>query len=153
MRIKKVSATTTTTAEIIDGYSSSTKDGYSCNYINEIVHGTVLYANDNGSNSNISLNDTLANYTYVEVFWKTQYNNRIYSNKLYKPNGKNSQFFYVEGANYNADKYNNTYLFWSDLYFSGTSIQIADAHGLTSLSGNYTEGTNRVFITRVIGYK
>ena len=36
MRIKKTSQTTPLTAQIVDGYSESTTDGYSCNYVNGI---------------------------------------------------------------------------------------------------------------------
>lgn len=35
MRIKKTSETTPTMASIVDSYSTSTQDGYSCNYVNE----------------------------------------------------------------------------------------------------------------------
>ena len=35
MRIKKVSQTTPVQAQIVDGYSTSTTDGYSANYINQ----------------------------------------------------------------------------------------------------------------------
>lgn len=34
MRIKKVSQTTSTQAQVVDGYSTSTTDSYSCNYVN-----------------------------------------------------------------------------------------------------------------------
>lgn len=34
MRIKKVSQTTSTQAQVVDGYSTSTSDSYSCNYVN-----------------------------------------------------------------------------------------------------------------------
>lgn len=36
MRIKKVSKTTQTGAQIIDGYSNSQVSGYSCNYLNKM---------------------------------------------------------------------------------------------------------------------
>jgi len=36
MRIKKVSQTTATQAQVVDGYSTSTTDSYSCNYVNSI---------------------------------------------------------------------------------------------------------------------
>lgn len=36
MRIKKIAETTPITGNVIDGYSESTADGYSCNYINEL---------------------------------------------------------------------------------------------------------------------
>lgn len=39
--IKKTSETTPTMASIVDGYSTSTKDGYSCNYVNKnLVYST-----------------------------------------------------------------------------------------------------------------
>lgn len=43
MRIKKVSQTVPTTAQVVDGYSNSTTDSYSCNYVNGII--------ESGSNS------------------------------------------------------------------------------------------------------
>lgn len=36
MRIKKVSQTTATQAQVVDGYSTSTTDSYSCNYVNAL---------------------------------------------------------------------------------------------------------------------
>ena len=36
MRIKKVSQTTSTQAQVVDGYSTSTTDSYSCNYVNSM---------------------------------------------------------------------------------------------------------------------
>ena len=40
MRIKKVSETTPVQAQIVDGYSESTTDGYSANYINQYTQDT-----------------------------------------------------------------------------------------------------------------
>ena len=37
MRIKKVSQTTSTQAQVVDGYSTSTTDSYSCNYVNNNI--------------------------------------------------------------------------------------------------------------------
>lgn len=37
MRIKKTSQTTSTQAQVVDGYSTSTTDSYSCNYVNNEV--------------------------------------------------------------------------------------------------------------------
>lgn len=42
--IKKTSETTPTMASIVDGYSTSTQDGYSCNYINE--HESIYSTNE-----------------------------------------------------------------------------------------------------------
>ncbi len=37
MRIKKISQTTATLSQIINGYSTSTTDAYSCAYVNSIL--------------------------------------------------------------------------------------------------------------------
>ena len=37
MRIKKVSQTTPTQAQVVDGYSTSAEDTYSCNYVNNAI--------------------------------------------------------------------------------------------------------------------
>lgn len=115
----------------------------------------LLYSNDNGTNGNITLNDSVANYTYIEVYYYTQYNNRLYSNKFYKPNGKDTMFFYLEGAETNSQVMtNDTFVFWSGVRFENNTInRYTTKRGLTSLSGSYGERGDRVFITRVVGYK
>ena len=42
MRIKKTSQTTTTQAQVVDGYSTSTIDSYSCNYANNIIKKNIM---------------------------------------------------------------------------------------------------------------
>ena len=42
MAIRKVSQTPPTMASIVNAYSTSTKDGYSCNYINNLNTPTLL---------------------------------------------------------------------------------------------------------------
>lgn len=115
----------------------------------------VLYSNDSGTNDTISLTDSIGNYQYIEVFYKTQYNNRIYSNKFYNANGKDTQIFYLEGCETTqSDKNHNSYIFWSYIKFRDSQIQRNDnRHGLTSLDTNYTENGDRVLVTRVLGYK
>ena len=55
MRIKKVSQTTPVQAQIVDGYSESTTDGYSCNYVNEEIKRNVITCKL-ASNGNYNLN-------------------------------------------------------------------------------------------------
>lgn len=115
----------------------------------------ILYDNDSGTTGNITLNDSLANYTYIEIFWHSMYNNNQYSNKIYKPNGKKTTLFYVEGADTTKNnKVDESFLFWSGISFSDKNITRNSVnHGLTSLSGSYSENVDRIIITRVIGYK
>lgn len=41
MRIKKVSQTSSIQAQIVDGYSESTTDGYSANYVNNVTQANI----------------------------------------------------------------------------------------------------------------
>ena len=72
-RIKKVSQTTPTSAQIVDGYSTSTADGYSANYINSL-RPTVLWTNPSPTSSfaaqDITVNN-LGNYDFYEVIFIT----------------------------------------------------------------------------------
>lgn len=83
MRIKKVSQTTTTQAQVVDGYSASTTDSYSCNYVNElikssqgyieigdtqIVYGAITMTFQPGENSQtIQFEKSFANNNYIVV--------------------------------------------------------------------------------------
>ncbi len=76
MRIRKVSETPipTDTAEIIDGYSTSTTNGYSANYINNNFEtkGTLLWTNpdpDNSFSQRIVTIPTLPDYDEFEIFY------------------------------------------------------------------------------------
>lgn len=75
MRIKKTSQTTPVEAEVVNTYSSSTNDVYSCDYSNKKIEGTVLYENANGydltPNGTITLNDNLSNYNYIDIIVST----------------------------------------------------------------------------------
>lgn len=49
-RIKKVSQTVPTIAQVVDGHSNSTTDSYSCNYVNGVIY-PINTAIDNLTNS------------------------------------------------------------------------------------------------------
>lgn len=73
--IIKVSQTTTTQAQVIDGYSESTEDSYSCNYANKKYGGVVVYNNLAGANTPIPFTfptqgDSLANYSRMKIYSK-----------------------------------------------------------------------------------
>lgn len=83
MRIKKVSQTTSTQAQVVDGYSASTTDSYSCNYVNElikssqgsieigdtqIIYGAVIMTFQPGENSQtIQFEKSFADNNYIVV--------------------------------------------------------------------------------------
>lgn len=67
--IIKVSQTTSTQAQVIDGYSASTTDSYSCNYVNGSV-GKILWTNSS-PNSNFegqTITLSSADYDFYEIY-------------------------------------------------------------------------------------
>lgn len=66
---------------------TSDTDTYSCNYINRKLD-TLLYSNDEGSNGNITLNESVENFEHVKVVWSV--NKQYFSTiEIYNPNNKN----------------------------------------------------------------
>ena len=109
----------------------------------------VLYTNTNGSNTEITLNETSANFSYIEIFYKN--NDGYYSSvKVESPNGKTACLMSIDP--------NSS----STLYFKGTSVVIS---GTSIKPNHYSEfgvkssgvtgfsSTNYNYITKVIGYK
>lgn len=109
----------------------------------------VLYTNTNGSNAEITLNETSANFSYIEIFYKN--NDGYYSSvKVESPNGKTACLMSID-PNSSAT-----------LYFKGTSVVIS---GTSIKPNHYSEfgvkssgitgfsSTNYNYITKVIGYK
>lgn len=85
MRIKKVSQTTSTQAQVVDGYSTSTTDSYSCNYVNgtntystnEIRIGTWIDGKPIYRKVYIENNPTTGEWAYINT-------DNTYNIKMYK---------------------------------------------------------------------
>lgn len=111
-----------------------------------------LYNNSNGSNGTITLNETSANFKYIEIFFT---DNQGYSGgytKVYSPNGKTVCLSIVEAA---ASSY--TLIRRTNYTVSATTITPnTTLAGYGRLKGNavdYSTGTNYIKIKRVIGYE
>lgn len=88
--IKKTSETTPTMASIVDGYNTSTQDGYSCNYSNNVFGGKLLWKNQNPTSTFAAQNILLSSsdYDVLEIFYSyTNSTTQIKSTKALK--GKN----------------------------------------------------------------
>jgi len=71
MRIKKTSQTTPVQAEVVNTYSTSTENAYSCDYTNKAFGGTILWTNENPT-SNFAAQDinlSSSDYDVYEVFF------------------------------------------------------------------------------------
>lgn len=110
------------------------------------IYGQVLFEDVNGTQNTILLSDSSANYTYLEIFYKTN-DADISSRKVYSPNGKQVEI--------SATLYNDTgfYLKTAWLLVSGTSVTWV-THGFARLRNNnevYVTNTNNLYVTRIVG--
>lgn len=129
--------------------TESDSDFYNCNYINEILNGVVLYNDETGSNETITLSESTANYTYIEIFFKDNNGINFSSIKVYQPNGKNVSLSNID----NSAKY---------ITFRSAGYTISEATmtntrkvlaSFNASSQTYSTTTNYIYITRIIGYK
>lgn len=110
---------------------------------------TVLFNDDAGTKSNVTLSDSVVNYEYIEIFFRT--NDYTYNSvKVYKPNGKVVSLMSI--YNNNDDRI----WFKSTLYtISGTTMSVGnnvEARLINNSSAGVWNSSN-VYVTRVIGYK
>lgn len=110
---------------------------------------TILYSNNSGSSSTITLSSSAADYDYIEFYYFKDLN-QIVSSKIYNPNGKaatlGSVTFYA----------NSIFLRAAIVDISETTItwRTSDSGWGTVSTGGNTISKEKVFkICQVIGYK
>lgn len=108
----------------------------------------TLYNDSTGTTGTVTLNDSAANYSYIEIFYKST-NDDIYGSvKVADPNGKRAQFNCAVITS-SADFYIKT----KSVSISGTSItQYGYAGFIVANTGTYTP-ENGFAIVKVIGWK
>lgn len=107
---------------------------------------TTLYNNSSGSNGTITLSDNITNYSYVEIYFRTNDGAEFRgSQKIEVVNGTNVislQFIHPVSGNY---------------YIKVREIQIAGNRLTTLFSKEIYSGgmsdSNYIFITKILGYK
>lgn len=112
----------------------------------------VLYNNSSGTNGTVTLNETAANFAYLEIFYS--FNGGHFSKKISSPNSKN---IILDGMMFT----NNTtsYNFTSFYYINATSVslqvsysgQFSRSYSTGAISGN--NSTSNVKIHQIIGYR
>ena len=130
---------------ITNEYSVATDKGYSCNYLN----GNTLYSDNTGTIDGITLSDSVANYSRVDIFYKDD-NNIYNTTTIYEPNNKtiSLQVFQYDGTN------SQVVLRGKNISLSNTSLSNVDYYAIVyNGSGNTLYHNNNIVITKVIGYK
>lgn len=119
---------------------------------NTLAIGVQLYNNTSGSNGTITLSETSANYTYIDIFYRPNDGSNYTSfTRVYSPNGKNTCLRYEIKAG------GTMYVKISEAQISGNKITLANtsAYYFNIGNNNTINGTNdnQIYITRVVGYK
>ena len=140
---------TTITGGLVSGTTGSFNN-LAINNINILMPYT-LYNNASGESGDVTLSDSAANYTYLEVFFWHSDDSTKMSHKIYSPNNSNFQAV----GNYD----NGTYLYVATAYYSisGTSIsKTSETRWRIAAGGTNTTrtaNTTNILIYRVVGYK
>lgn len=111
--------------------------------------GTELYDNSTGTNGIVTLSESAANFTYLEIFYRNN-DNYYNSTKIYEPNGKiaylDSDYPYTTGEGFSYAKK-------TSVQISGTSISPINYTEMTiKPNGAVIQNSNNIYITRVVGY-
>lgn len=120
--------------------TSSDEDTYNCNYINR-KKDTLLYSNDEGSNGNIALNESVENFEHVKVVWSV--NKQYFSTiEIYNPNNKN---FYL-----NINTQNDGTRCWSQPNIFNDNVITRGTASYQNINGELNNA-NLIYIHKVVG--
>lgn len=140
MRIQKTSLKTPTGAHIVDGYSTSTTDGYSCNEVNNLVQD--VYSNDEVKTNKVWID---GKPIYRKVIHLT---NVIRGYKDYVHNINNlGDVIEIGGYVSISDGYNSVARVVADnITGAGFGVINIDTQNLHTLAGSSFPTTNDVYI-------
>lgn len=131
-----------------------TGDGTVWSSWGEIFTAKTLYDNSSGTNGTITLNETAANFTYLEIQYVTDINADWYMHRIKAGKDISTTLFYAEAPTTESNMTNNFWLFTRRIYTNGTTLgTYKDGYGLVNISGNTGLRSNRFKITKVIGYR
>lgn len=111
--------------------------------------GKVLYDNPIGTSGTVTLSETSANFSYMEIFY---FGGGVYNSlKIYSPNGKSIDLttFEIDSTNYN-----NLYIWSCKASILNTSITLnQNIYSLINATGKVYTNLPQTKIVRVIGYR
>lgn len=119
--------------------------------IENYLKGIVLYDNSSGNNGTITLNDSLSNYEFIEIFYRNN-DNYLESKKVYKPNGKYTTLMSFTGMTNTAVYVKFKVIKMNDKTISTESTRYREFLLADSGIGSWKQ-SNYIYITKVIGYK
>ena len=118
----------------------------------EKMVATELFNNPSGNAGEITLNDSLTNYEYIEIYFTNPTFGIFDSSKIDNPNGKKTSLKvsmrYSNGGSY--------YTYFRDVSLNGNKItNLFGGYYAVRVDGSieYFNNVNYINITRVLGYK
>nr|DAJ37731.1 MAG TPA: protein of unknown function DUF859 [Caudoviricetes sp.] len=111
------------------------------------LNGQVLYSSVSGTAGTVTLSDSVENYTYIEIFYRSSGNNACGSVKVFNPNNK---LVHLGTIHYIADY---DYAKFALVNVSGSMITFSQNYQITlKNNGSTYSAENAIYITRVVGY-
>lgn len=111
------------------------------------ISGKVLYNSANGTAGTVTLSDSVENYTYLEIFYRSSGDNACGSVKVFSPNGK---LVHLGTIHYIADY---DYAKFALVKVSESMITFSQNYQIIlKNNGSEYSAENAIFITRVVGY-
>lgn len=111
------------------------------------LSGNVLYNSASGTAGTVTLSDSVENYTYLEIFYRSSGDNACGSVKIFSPNGK---LVHLGTIHYIADY---GYAKFALVNVSGSMITFNQNYQIIlKNNGSEYSAENAIFITRVVGY-
>lgn len=111
------------------------------------LSGQVLYNSANGTAGTVTLSDSVENYTYIEIFYRSSGDNACGSVKVFSPNGK---LVHLGTIHYIADY---DYAKFALVKVSESMITFSQNYQIIlKNNGSEYSAENAIFITRVVGY-
>lgn len=139
-----------TTSSYADGVALSANQGKALNDKITNLTAVSLYDNSTGTSGTVTLSQTAANFSYLEIFFKeTQRSSAYGSVKVFSPNGKTVN---LTSTFYSGDQY-GIYVTSKDVSISGTSITNVRYGWQYVGSDRYATNGNLINIVKVVGYK
>lgn len=135
---------------VVNEKTESDKDTYSCDFIN----GTILYESVDGTIENITLNDNVNNYSFIEIYYNR--NNLGYASTKIEVTETSLQSISLMCSYYSSDIWR---MYARNIAISGTSLtnKSTNSFGVNFVNGSkeVDVGYNDTYfrITKVIGYK
>lgn len=145
-------ATKNTVENVLTSTSTTNAlSAYQGKVLNDKYNGTVLYSNSSGTTGTVTLSQSSANFTYLEIFYRRETGEECYSEKIQAPNGKKvglvGAFLTTDGLTFQIRS--------KTISINGTSINVIKDGFVNCMSSGISalKSESACYITKVLGYK